>query len=329
LWKTAALTSALWVAGCAPPSDRLLALPLPAPPTESDWDRASALTLRASGGVTSLPADAAVDGDSVHKVTASCHHGSGPPPVRVEMRAFYTPDRLYLRVRWGDPTRDLGPGWRWDGRSWKNGGLREDGLGILWGRAGDESFSCALVCHLRDFRMAGVRGFADFRMATKPKEALDFWIWRSGRARDGGFAEDALLTDQGRVGKAATELFAPNSLREWDKTAPPFSEGDTPRQAPDPEPGATAPGYLLTGSTAGRTQVDAVGRHERGVWEVTLSRPLKGVDATDATFAPGQETRFGLALLDGVAKDHNAVNTPVHLLLVAPQAFPKRAQGEP
>ncbi|MBI5441947.1 MAG: hypothetical protein HY900_12135 [Deltaproteobacteria bacterium] len=308
--------------GCGQRVDRLYALRLDRAPTEAQWEESVALHVTARGGRTSRPGDADVDSDAVHTATASCHHGTGAPPVDIRVRAFYTAECLYLRAEWVDPTEDVGHQWRWDGARWvANLGEGEDGLGILWGPAG-RTFSCEQACHLRDWKMEGPRAYADYVMVSPPgTPPLDLWIWRSGRGRVGGMAEDARLTATGRLGDGAGEWFAPNSLRASSSAPNAFGPGDTPLEAPAPAPGALAPAFRLLPVPSGRSEVEGRGSRGRGTWRVTLSRRLRGLDPDDVAFAPGQELRFGLSTLDGVVKDHNAVSAPIHLVLVDPAAL--------
>ena len=99
-----------------------------------------------------------------------------------------------------------------------------------------------------------------------------------------------------------------------------FGELDEPLSAPPPQPGATAMGWRLGRESADGMEVSAVGVHRDGKWELTLSRALAGSGSGDATFAPGGEYEFGLAILDGVAFDHNAVRSTLRLLLVSPSS---------
>jgi len=61
---------------------------------------------------------------------------------------------------------------------------------------------------------------------------------------------------------------------------------------------------------------------------VTLGRDLVPVDAGDLVFREGGEYRFGLALLDGVEKDHLAVPVPVRLVLVKRSSLAGEPEGE-
>jgi hypothetical protein len=302
--------------GCQADLDRLYVLPLDDPPTEADWEASVGLELLARGGRTSQRSEADVDSDAVHASTASCHHGAEALPVRIKVRAFHTRDRLYLRFEWADPTADRGPSWAWDGTGWRAGDRREDGLGILWGRDA-ERFSCARACHLEDWRVAGPRAFADYAMASPAGATpLDFWVWRAGRGRIGGMADDGRLGPQGREGDGPGDLFIPNSVRARTGADGAFSPGDTPWEAPEPEPGAQAPAYLALPGPAGRIEVSGHGERGRGTWRVTISRALLGTDPEDVRFTPGREYVFGLATLDGVEIDHNAVAGPIRMVLV-------------
>ncbi len=345
----ALLTVALVWQGCGYQPEHLYALKLAAPPTDKDWALSVPLRLEAKGGVTSLPGDADVDDDSVHKATASCHHGSGAPPVQVELRAFYTAEDLYLRLVWNDPTEQRGPQWRRTGGRWRSDPPSSDGLGILWGEKG-EKFNCATACHLRDWRMAGDRGLADYRMRA-PKTSkggadktggsaapLDFWIWRAGRAQAAGSVEDAALTTGGKVGDGphGAESFGRyNSKRVKNAdnasaafTAPagqrPFGEWDEPLFTSfSGSDSSTLPGILIADKTPDRNEVEGVGVYRDGRWTLTMKRKLTPLTGEDVTFRPGGQYLLGLALIDGVALDHNAVPAPTKLILVDKAATDK------
>jgi len=314
--------------GCDLGSSAVHSLFLDHAPAEADWRGAVPLVVQAVGGRTSASGEGDVDRDTVHKATASCHHGTQASPVRVDVRSFYTAERLYLRFEWVDPTPQEGPTWRWDGARWVAGGLAEDGLGVLWGSE-PQSFSCTRACHLEDWRMAGPRAFADYRMATPQGGGpLDFWVWRAGRGGRAGTVEDGRLTAKGREGDAPGELFEPNSARARAEVGDVFGSGDRPWDAPAPEPGARAPGFLVVDPSPGRGEVEAQVARGRGTWRLTLSRRLLGQDSEDVRFEPGGEVAFGLAILDGVEKDHTAVPAPIRLILVDPSAFPGRRSEE-
>ncbi len=310
--------AALLAWGCRSPVDRVYALLLEHEPSERDWAAAVPYRTTARGGRVTLPADQGVDADSVHKATASCHHGTPPPEVWVEIRAFYTPSRLYVQVRWPDPTLDSGPGWRWSGAGWRAEAGGQDGAGILWG--GEiEGFRCARACHLEDWRVEGPRSFGDYTMAVPEGwPALDLWEWKAGWGGDRGAADDLSLTRQGRRPDAQGVRFVRNATEEGE-----------PLESPPPEPGVAAPAFLDRGGGRGRTEVTARGVWRDGVWTVTFQRALRPFDPEDIAFLPGRRYWFGLALLDGVAEDHNAVAEPVPLYLVEPGEVNSEREGGP
>mgnify|MGYP001449181201 CR=1 FL=1 len=309
----------LFIAGCSIESDTVYALQLSSTPTEREWAAAVPLRLEASGGATSQKKESEVDEDSVHVATASCHHGTGAPPVDMTVKAFYTPSTFYMRLEWKDPTMDLGHSWRWNGANWTSGDGREDGAGILWGE--NKNFDCAHSCHLKDWRMAGeMKATADFAMETQTNTVKDFWIWRSGRGAPGGMAEDATLSERGRVSDTGDtwELFTPNSKKAESGQENTFSEGDAPIKHPHESIDAVAPGELLADGSYDRLEVSATGKYLEGRWVVTISRSLTPVGKGDVTFSPGGEYFFGVAVLDGVGNDHNAGRIPLRLKLVEP-----------
>lgn len=310
------------VAGCRYPLDRLYALPLDREPAAADWAGAVPLALGATGGSSTAPADRDVDADAVHVTTASCHHGAQVPPVPVELRAFWTPDRVYLQIRWDDPTPSRAALWRWDGRGWRASPPGADGVGVLWGGPA-AAWNCTQVCHLRDWRMAGDRALADYTMSVGPEaEPLDFWIWRAGFGTVAGVAVDAVLSELGRLddGGEPTASFRPNSVRATSGVGPAFADGDRPVEAPRPVPGAQVAGYLAGALPAGRSEVTAEAEWNQAGWVVTLSRVLSGADPGDVAFVPGGDYVFGLSIMDAVDVDHLVVPEPIRLRLVRREA---------
>lgn len=310
------------LAGCAREPDRLYALRLDRPPDESDWAGAGSFTARATGGQTSLPGESDVDKDSVHMATASCHHGTGGRPVKIWVKAFYTASDLYMRFSWQDPTADRGPEWTREGARWKAGDPKRDGLGILWGLP-DRDFDCATVCHLKDWRKAGGVSVGEFAMASRGREEYDFWVWKTGRTGQPTEVEDGKLGPEGRTGDGPDEFEIPNSALAAmggaaSGGAQPFGGNDAPLKTPGGEPGDRADAFFVRADQPSRTEIEGRASRGDGVWTLTLKRPLAGLSPEDVKFEPGGEYSFGLAVLDGVARDHNAALKPVRMKLVGP-----------
>lgn len=308
--------------GCGKEPDRVYALKLDEPPVEADWTGALSFPVKATGGRTTLPGESDVDRDSVHMATASCHHGTGGRPVKIWVKAFYTASDLYMRFTWQDPTPDLGPVWTREGARWKAGAQKRDGLGIIWGLPGRE-FDCATVCHLKDWRKAGGVSLGEFAMASRGREDYDFWVWKTGRTGAATEVEDGRLTPSGRLGDGEGDFETPNSaLAAMGSNAPagalPFGEGDAPLKTDETGNGAWATAFTVAGREPSRMEVTGTAERGDGVWKLTIKRGLTALSPEDVKFEPGGEYSFGIAVLDGVAKDHNASSRAVTMKLVGP-----------
>jgi len=140
--------------------------------------------------------------------------------------------------------------------------------------------------------------------------------------------DDGRLGPDGRQGDRPGELFEPNSLRARRGQADVFGAGDRPWEAPAPEPGAFAAAYRVAGAAQDRLEVDGRGERLRGRWRLTISRALRGLAADDVVLEPGRTYAIGLALLDGVEKDHMAVPEPIRLVLVASEKLFREGRDE-
>jgi hypothetical protein len=319
------------------PADRLYALHLDHPPAARDWARALPRVVSVRGGQLHKEAVAVdIDQDTVHTTTASCHHGASlPDPVPVDLRAFYTDTDLYLRLSWGDATRDDAiRQWRYDGSLWHSGDELEDGFGLLWDAQGEFSpFSCSRACHIDDFGVTG----SSFHARNKMKLAadglwLDLWNWKAQRTGRHGFADDRYLDAGGMHGDVPGELFRANSRAslEQNGTVEPLAAGDVPIYDAAGVPldkkfrpaGSLAPGYLTELPSGGRGDVAATGSHADGRWTVVLRRALDTGDPHDVVFVPGAEAgvSFGLSVMDNTLGEHYASVTEERLMLLRPRS---------
>lgn len=316
------------------PADALYALPLAKAPTQADWERALPRTVTVKGGrLHRISPLVEVDSDIVHTSTPSCHHGAAlPDPVAVDMRAFYTPQELFLRLSWPDPTQDdRMMEWHFDGERWTNNAALEDGFGILWdSEQRFPRFSCALACHIRDFAVAGSSFRASNRMQLVDEgDWLDLWDWKAGRTARQGFVDDRFLNREGMHGDVPGELYQENSRARIDPTQGlVFGEGDGP--VFDAEglaigtgfrlAGSTAPGYLVSKPTGGRGDISAWSQWDKGRWTVVLRRQLETGDPRDTRFIPGDRSgiAFGLAIMDHTLKEHYASGNEEKIVLLPP-----------
>ncbi len=308
------------LAGCRTyTSEVLYALPLQGPPTEQHWQQAMPVEMHVTGGRPHRPeAPFSMDQDMVHLSTASCHHGEvKAQPVIVEVRAYYSPQDLFLRLRWEDPTRDDAMmSWIYQGEFWQNKGGLEDGLGILWAPADRyDSFNCAYACHMEDFGVSR-SAFRSRNLMRLSDEGtwLDLWNWKADRTAGLGFADDGYLDSLGTHPDYESEIFHPNSAnaRSTDAGAP-FSQGDRPLYVRGGAEAAgtgllgvhDAPGYLVDRPAQGRADVLASSVYEDGGWTLTLRRALDTGDPRDIVFTPGEApNQFDLSVFDNSTNAH-------------------------
>jgi hypothetical protein len=311
-----ATASLILGAACAPlEAPHLLARRLPGPPGEEDWRASVPLKVLVSGGsvhrVDRNPLPQMVDQDTVHRNTASCHHG---PAQKVEVaawiRAFYDDRRIYLRVTWGDLTADReGRRWVARGGDWRLEGDEGDGVALAFPLESGAGFSCASLCHLDDWQMRGGRFQESARMRTEGGKQADIWLWRAS----GAAAREVTLDGAGfRRRDGGLGLRLANSRRERilqegglpDQPDGPLENGggSPPGGAP---PAGEAPAYLPLPGGGGGGTMHTDERYRDGLWEVTFSRLLDTGDPRDVSFQPGTSRPFSLSILDNTRRDHH------------------------
>lgn len=332
VWRLAVVAVVLAAASCTRIQvDAVYAVRLDAPPTEAAWDLAMPRLMKAGGGSVHgrLPvlAGLELDTDAVHGASASCHHG--PPvthPLSVEARAWYTPERLWLDLRWEDSSADRAPRtWRRApaGRGWEILPDDEDGVAVIWTRSGGR-FGCQEACHQADFAVRGgslvdVRSM--FAAEGAPREEV--WVWKPSL---GG--RELFLEREGFVTPAGEPCRVVNSRAAADAAL-----GPEARRArtfgPDDGPATDSNGGPVTDALAvapafrwaqpGGSLVEARAERTRRGWRVVFSRPLAPGQGREI-FHPGERYRFGLAVFDGTSVNHHVVRDTQTFLLVAPLA---------
>ncbi|PLX98489.1 MAG: hypothetical protein C0623_12505 [Desulfuromonas sp.] len=319
------------------PVDRLYALQLDHAPTENDWMTALPRQVAVRGGFRNMPSRlGAIDEDTVHTSTASCHHGAAlPDPVVVDLRAFYTARDLYIRLSWSDPTRDDHlRQWQYDGKDWSARPGFEDGFGMMWDAQGSfPQFSCSYACHIEDFGVSGANFHARNRMRLARENSLvDLWNWKADRTGRAGFVDDRYLTMKSMEPDVPGDIFHPNSVYAQSGREP-FVQGDAPLYDYDEQPiasafrlsGSVAPGYLVDPPVAGRADIRATSEYRDGGWTVVLRRALDTGDRRDVVFVPGDEqgVSYGLSIMDNTLDQHYASSTEEKLVLMAKTQLPR------
>lgn len=328
------MVGAVLLAGCADfEADSLYARRLPGAPTEADWRDAVPLRLAASGGlvhreVKSVAAQE-IDQDTVHRNSASCHHGpGGAVTVPVWARAYHDDRNIYLRITWSDLTDDReARSWVREKDGWAVRGSEGDGMSLVFPLQ-PGAFSCSMACHLDDFRMAGDRFEEGARMRFNRPAAADLWMWRNSEAA----ATDLYMDDKGIWPDAGGgSIRRPNSRMA---AFPDAFPGDDPQlgraDAPyigadgkplpekwDPPVGTALPAYLPLPEAVARGNIRTAARYRRGLWEVTLTRPLDTGSPQDVSFSPGSTRLFGVSVMDNTRRDHHIVETARTLLVIS------------
>jgi len=199
--------------------------------------------------------------------------------MTVTAAALWSPDRLWMLVRWPDKTRDdVHRPWVWSKgeKVYVAGREVEDALSLSFAREG----------RMGDCMLAG------------NESSMDLWTWRAGRTDPSGFAEDATLTLSFQKIARANSYKARNGRSVWVKEEP--DAGSPPYQARivGAFAGDRIPRYISRTPSGSMADVAANGSWRDGFWTVEFSRRLSTGDPADAAFAPGREIIFSVAVFN-------------------------------
>lgn len=213
-----------------------------------------------------------------------------PPPLSFEVagasgkmtiaaEALWSPDRLWLLVRWPDKTRDdVHRPWVWSKteKAYVAGREVEDALSLSFAREG----------RMGECMLAG------------NEAASDLWTWRAARTDPSGFAEDATMTLSFQRIARANSYQTRNGRSVWVKEDP--DAGSRPYQAQivGAYAGERIPRYIARIPSGSMADVAAKGSWRDGFWTVEFSRRLSSGDPGDVLFAPGREIFFSLAVFN-------------------------------
>jgi hypothetical protein len=234
------------------------------------------------------------------------------------VRAVYTDEEIYFRLRWKDRSRSVTLGsWRYDGQEWSRQKGKEDQIALLFEISRINNFAsqgCAAVCHIPQ----GVMDVKDAKFGTSTAaQKADLWHWKAARSDPAGFADDSWLTvigdeiggrksDGGRGGckKNITE----------DKTKPKYMLGPGKQLvkrnillAFDAEEiddysvfksGDTITYCMPRIPFGSRADIKASSRHRRNRrgWAVMLARKIDTQRGDDVAFDPRKQYYFAMAL---------------------------------
>jgi len=151
-------------------------------------------------------------------VPISPQSGGGMGIGQAEMRAVYDKDRMYLLVKWDDPslTRDILKSRRlFDGLTWDNASARnEDRAFLMWG-CFDEALGTATAGQLdgtsTPFRVGGcsITCHGDGQMRTDLGR-LDVWHWKATRSNPLYVSDDKYFSPGGRKSDTGRSSYSDN-----------------------------------------------------------------------------------------------------------------------
>ena len=305
-WKPgtfALIALALLVSSCSSPFETgvLPAMPVEGEPSAADWSRTVPLDFMAwMGNVHEPPEIVALDSETSHRSTAQCHHGpSSSEPVRVRLKALYSPAEIFILAQWKDFTRDTDLGtWELGNAGWAVSPGADDGIALLWGPPGDTGFRCQNTCHMVDVDVYDGGTQVRMKMKNPGKGILDLWRWRAGVTAPFGIADDMLLDPDGKRGDEGQVISTVNR-----------AEGENrPAREVDRSSGiSSAPYFLITAPTGKQADVKAVAHWKNGKWEVLFHRDLVTGDPGDRVFYPGVKIPFSLSVFDNTRREHHVV----------------------
>ena len=199
--------------------------------------------------------------------------------MTVTAAALWSPERLWMLVRWPDKTRDdVHRPWVWSKveKAYVAGREVEDALSLSFSREG----------RMGECMLAG------------SEAATDLWTWRAGRTDPSGFAEDATMTLSFQRIARANSYQTRNGRSVWVKEEP--DAGSQPYQAQivGAYAGDRIPRYIARTPSGSMADVAAKGSWKDGFWTVEFSRRLSTGDPADAVFAPGREIFFSVAVFN-------------------------------
>lgn len=248
---------------------------VPAPPKEIAHLSARALGRDPAPVLDGMPTDKAWR--EAPQYSFEVQGASGKRTVTAQ--ALWSPDRLWLLLRWPDKTRDTEHRpWVWskDQKAYVAGREVEDVLALSFDKEG----------RMGECMLAGT-------VAT-----TDLWTWRAGRTDPSGHAEDATMTLGFQRIPRANSYLARNGRTVWIKEDP--DDGAMPYQTQivGSYAGERMPRYIPRTPSGSMADVTAKGSWQDGFWTVELSRRLSTGDPADVVFAPGRDSLFSVAVFD-------------------------------
>ncbi len=217
--------------------------------------------------------------------------------VEVRVRGVWTEDRIFLLVRWEDPTRDaLYRPWVWDPAegTYRQNDQADDGL--------------AVALYPPDV--------TDPCMLTGRDLEADLWIWRAFWSEMSGLASDARL----QISRVRMPRSNPYPARDGSGQVWIREELDTGASGwsffiPVEFQGSVVPSYKPSRAAGSRADVQARGRWQDGRWTVEFSRRLDTGHDDDRPLRPGERVAVALGLYDRGDRGEHSTSGLIYIRL--------------
>ncbi|MHC4445496.1 MAG: ethylbenzene dehydrogenase-related protein [Planctomycetota bacterium] len=294
------------------------------------------------------------DSKPIHVFVHQPYTSSGIGNVIAELRACWSGEKIYLAVRWPDPTRSIKKDlWMFNGKEWtKNREEDEDRLALIFPISETvpnfRRYGCAITCHAAPAGdLALGRKPRWYHKTNDPSQRIDAWHWKSVRSDPLNFSDDKywdhrpLSADPHHAGRhpdaEPRKTKAESRNVNADRSAPAKMQ-DPRRPASIPgfllaseavpidltrfKAGDVVPGRIISRARGSRGDVSCGAVHRHGYWNVELGRKLRTGHDDDVVFEPGTLIPFSLAIFENVPEyrkeDHGKIHQVLMLKIMKP-----------
>lgn len=202
----------------------------------------------------------------------------------LEARALVNGGRIYVRLRWRDPSTDTTyRPWKLDAKSGK----------YAQSEALDDAMALAIYADTSP---------EDSCMLHAEPTKTDVWLWRAFWSSISGKASDQMMiTSPEKLPKSNPYMSKSGKGQVWVQNLPDKGNPGWMYEPPALKGGGTAtiPSYKAVAANGSASDVDASGKHQAGSWTVEFSRVLDTGNDDDVTLP-----RTGRILASFAAFDH-------------------------
>ncbi|MCB1744874.1 MAG: hypothetical protein KDK91_31195 [Gammaproteobacteria bacterium] len=212
--------------------------------------------------------------------------------IEIDLQAVVTANRLYVAVRWPDPTLDDSHRpWLRQGGRYRRGKARDDMFALRLHKSGD----------------------FDRSMLATHAYSVDVWLWSAGRSNHAGLAEDWMHIISPDPIENAAEHGLPGGgsvyIRKIADGGEPIYRFVKPsRTSTESQVESVA---LSTKASESQADVAARGRWRDGHWHLELARDLDTGHDDDVQLVSGQAVLGQVAVFNQGYAGHKSVSEPL------------------